>query len=103
MLRRGVRLVLAAGYAVYQAQLGMGRLKIPAILLGRPARKFPLQSDEHFPVASNVNCRDVDRRSGFSYPARSHCALVLSNKLKPCRVEVHWDLSDRSVPVFRDN
>ena len=30
-----------AGYAVYQAQLGMGRLKIPAVLLCRPAREFP--------------------------------------------------------------
>jgi hypothetical protein len=56
----------------------MGRLKILAMLLCRPAREFPWQRNEHFPLAWNANRGEVDGYSGFCFPRRYHCALVLS-------------------------
>jgi len=71
-----------ASDAVCHTQLGMGRLKILAMLLCRPAREFRQQRNEHFPVAWNANCGDVDGHSGFRFPARYHCAGPF-NELKP--------------------
>src|SRR6266853_1550943 len=72
-----------AGYAVYDAQLGMGRLKILAMLLCRPARRIPLAAQQTFPSCLECQLQGPGPPPWISLSGSLSLCPGPFNKLKP--------------------